>query len=398
MKKVVALLLTFLLIVGLAGCNPGGGSSSGDTSSGGSDSSGESSGGADSSDPITIGVIDAFTGERATNGEYVREACEMFLDHINSEGGVLGREVQIVYEDDQGKEATGANAYQKIVAENDLSGIVLGKYSSVVLAQESFISESQIPSVCSGSSVNIDSSSCDYLYSVRKSDAGQGVTIANICQELGMTKVAILHAPDALGTTMSPIVEENLAEMGIEVVSIQQYATSEKNFSSYITVIANSGCDGLVSIGQSQEQSLIMMAVQDAGLEIPCVGSSSVAQQITVDGAGAEAAEGWYAGTYWSSTTTEEPAASWIAEYEDRFGRVPDSTSALTYDSLYLLCWAMEECGSDDPEAINEQLQKMQDVQGIICTYTFTEGSRMLASTEFLVHIEDGVPVPQGSV
>lgn len=385
MKKVLAICLALVMTLSLVACG-----------SGKDDPSG-ASGNLDTKNPITIGVIDAFTGERATNGEYVKEACEMFLDHINSSGGVLGRKVEIVYEDDQGKEAVGANAYQKIVSENDLCATVSGKYSSVVLAQESFIAEEKLPAVCSGSSVKIDTSTCDYLYSVRKSDSSQGVTIGNICEKLGMKKVAILHAPDALGTTMTPIVQERLKELGIEVVSVQQFSTDEKNFSSYITKIAASGCDGLVALAQNQEQSLIMTAVKDAGLTVPCIGSSSAAQQMTIDAAG-DAANGWYSNTFWSATTDEEPAASWIKEYTERFKKAPESTSALTYDALKLICWAIEECGSDDPEAINQQLQKAKDVEGIISNYTFTKGSRMMSNNEFLVKVENGKPVPQGAI
>lgn len=157
-----------------------------------------------SDEPIVIGLLDAFSGDRAMNGEYTREGAEMFLEDINAAGGVLGRPVTIVYEDDQGAEASATNAYQKLVSENDVCATVLNKYSSVVLAMEPFVADEEIPAICSGSSVKLEASTNEWLLSTRRSDTGSGVSIALHCKSVGATKVAILHSPDALGTGITP--------------------------------------------------------------------------------------------------------------------------------------------------------------------------------------------------
>ena len=116
--------------------------------------------GLDYDNPIYIGVLDAFTGDRASNGEYSKEGADLAMEYINANGGVMGRAIELVYEDDQGAEAAATNAFQKITSEYDLAAICLNKYSSVVLAMEQFVADEGIPAICCGSSVKKRSTAC----------------------------------------------------------------------------------------------------------------------------------------------------------------------------------------------------------------------------------------------
>ena len=376
MKKALALLTVAIMMFSMVACG------SGNNGNGGNGGSGD---GGDSSDPIYIGVIDAFTGDKASNGEYSKEGADMAMNEINEAGGVMGRELVVVYEADQGTEAGGTNAFQKIVSENDLAAVCLNKYSSMVLAMEQFVAAEGIPAICCGSSVNIESSTTPNLFSTRKSDSGSGVTIANWCNELGMTKVAILHAPDALGTGMTPVIEAAFEELDIEAVSVQQFATEEKNFAPYVAKIIDSGCDGIIAIAQQQEAGLIMAAIDEAGIDVPCIGNSAYAQQGAIATSGG-ACGGWYSVSAFSPTATNEPTASWIADYQELYGRLPDMTSACMYDAVKLFCAAMEENQSTEWEDTIEWLKGLDGYEGVCSTYTYN-GTPMLSSSEYIVQI-----------
>ena len=344
--------------------------------------------GLDYDNPIYIGVLDAFTGDRASNGEYSKEGADLAMEYINANGGVLGLAIELVYEDDQGAEAAATNAFQKITSEYDLAAICLNKYSSVVLAMEQFVADEGIPAICCGSSVRLEASETYNLFSTRKSDTGSGVTIGNYCAELGMTKVAIIHAPDALGTGMTPVVKEVLEGHGIEVVSEQQFSADEKNFAPYIAKIVDSGCDGIIAFAQQQEAALIMSSIRDAGLDVPCIGNSAFAQQVAIENS-AGACEGWYSVSAFSPTAQEEPTKSWIDLYTETYGRKPDMTSACMYDAVMLFCQAMNETQSTDWDTINDYLHTIKNVQGIASTYSYN-GTPMLSTSEFVVQIVDG--------
>ena len=362
MKKLTSIVLVLSLVMCLfAGCSS---TKPAETTAAAAPAGTETAAAAEtlkSNEPIVIGLLDAFSGDRAMNGEYTREGAEMFLEDINAAGGVLGRPVTIVYEDDQGAEASATNAYQKLVSENDVCATVLNKYSSVVLAMEPFVADEEIPAICSGSSVKLEASTNEWLLSTRRSDTGSGVSIALHCKSVGATKVAILHSPDALGTGITPVIEQTLADNGIEVVSVQQFTNDEKNFAPYMAKIKDSGCDMLVAIAQTNEAALIMKTVKDAGLGIPCIGNSAFAQSSTLSNASNEASD----------------------------GRNPDMTSATTYDALSLICNAIETVGTDDPAAINEQLHKLDGFEGIASDYAY-QGTPMLAVSEYVIQIQNG--------
>lgn len=374
MKKLIALLLAMVMILSLAAC-----------------ASDDTNGDSTSEDPIKIGVLDAFTGDRASNGEYSKEGADLAMKHINENGGVMGRQIEIVYEDDQGNETVATNAFQKITSEHDLAAICLNKYSSVVLAMEQFVAEEGIPAIACGSSVKIEASTTPNLFSSRRSDSGSGVTIANYCKTLGMTKVAILHAPDALGTGMTPVIEAEFEKLGLEAVSVQQFSPDEKNFAPYIAKIIDSGCDGIIAIAQQNEAALIMVAIEEAGLDVPCIGNSAFAQQVAIQNSNG-ACNGWYSVTAFSPTATTEPTKSWIAEYEAEYGRKPDMTSACMYDAVMLFCKAMEETQSTEWEDIIGYIKTIENYDGVCSSYAYN-GTPMLSVAEFIVRIEDNASV-----
>lgn len=341
-------------------------------------------------EPILIGVSDAFSGDKASNGDYVREAVEMFKEHINADGGVLGRPVDIVYVDDQGSETVATNAFQKLVLENDVCGVVLSKYSSLVLAVEPFIAEEKIPAICSGSNSKVANSSNPYLFSTRRSDNDSGKTMVTFMKQLGAKRLAILYAPDALGKGMTGVIRESLAGTDIEIVSDQQFSEGEKQFATYVAKMKAADPDFIIICAQSTETGLIYKAIYDGGLgDIPKMGSSASAQATTIEQAGNAAVENLYSVTPFSPALMEEPTMSWVAEYRERYGHDPEMASVTAYDSLLLFCEAIRIAGSDDREAITTALKSLVNYEGIAASYSY-QGTPMLANSEVIIQIHDG--------
>ena len=371
MKRMLALLLSFLIVLSFAGCSK-----------------------PVPKEPVLIGLTDAFSGDRSGNGQFAREGAEMFLEDINGKGGVQGREVQIVYEDDQGSEVAAVSAYQKLVQENDkLCGVVTNRYSGVILAMEPYIAEAKLPTICSASTVKIENSKNEYLYSTRRSDYGTGLTMAAFIKQQGAKRIAILSAPDALGKGIGERVSSRLKETGIEVVFQKQYEKGETEFAGYAAEIKEANPDFIVCVAQTQEAGLIAKALYDAGLNsIPRIGNSAFIQSSVIGQAGTEATEGWYSPAAFPSTVNEEPLASWNKRYVEKYGHAPEMTSVTTYDALSLLCKAVELAESSEPEKVNEQLRKLSGFEGIAAVYGY-QGTPMLADSEFIVQIQKGQAV-----
>lgn len=374
MKKIAIVLLVLTVLVGSVFAN------------GGKETS-------DAAGPILIGVSDAFSGDKASNGDYVREGVEMFLEHINAQGGVLGRKVDVVYVDDQGLETVATNAFQKLVLENDVCGVVLGKYSSLTLAVEPFIAEEKIPAISSGSNSKVAASTNPYLFSTRRSDNDSGKTMVAFIKENGAKRIAMLYAPDALGKGMSAVVRAGLEGTGIEIVSDQQFSEGEKQFATYVAKMKAANPDFIVIAAQSSETGLIYKAIYDGGLgDVPKIGSSASAQATTIEQAGKVAVENLYSITPFSPALLEEPTKSWVEEYVSKYGHNPEMASVTAYDSLMLFCDAIKRAGSADREAITNALKSLDTYEGIAATYGY-QGTPMLAKSEVIIQIHDGQSV-----
>ena len=94
-------------------------------------------------EPITIGVITTLTGEKAMIGEYTQSSCELAIEEINAAGGILGRPVAVIYEDDQGTDAGAVNAFNKLASDSTIVGVIGSNSSTRNLAIESDVKKAE---------------------------------------------------------------------------------------------------------------------------------------------------------------------------------------------------------------------------------------------------------------
>jgi branched-chain amino acid transport system substrate-binding protein len=350
----------------------------------------------DQSDKIIIGCVTSLTGERAQNGVYTKEALDMLQEELAAEGGVLGKEVEFVFEDDQSTDQGGANAYQKLMSRGDVNATVVSLYSSIALALEPYVKQYEIPTFTGGSSVKFAEIGNPFMWQIRYNDLLAGSTMATAAIDtLGMTKPAIIHESDSFGQGLADASKAKLIELGIAEGDIKMltYNKGEKNFSPFTAQIKEAGCDGIIAVSQQIEASLIMMQVQAAGLNIPCIGSTSYCSEIAINNA-EDAAEGWYSVSDWSPTVETENGKAFVERYRAKYNKDPDLPSSTMYDSALVLIEAMKAGNSVEPKTINENLAKIDGFEGVAATYAPNE-DRICAKTQFLTKNVDGKPAIQ---
>ena len=143
MKKGVVALLAGMMI--LTGC---GGNANSSSDAAQTEAAGET---------IKLGIVTALSGERASVGEYTREAAELYAQQINDQGGINGQKVELVFEDEGTTEQSVINAMIKLYSRGDIAGVFSTTLSSNVIAASPTIEKYQTPTVVSGSSTNIKS-------------------------------------------------------------------------------------------------------------------------------------------------------------------------------------------------------------------------------------------------
>lgn len=342
---------------------------------------------------VTFGVVAPITGTNKMVGEYVVNGAELAAGEINASGGILGKELKLVFEDEVDNLQSSVNAMVKIMNYPDIAAFFGSTYSANCIAAAPNVLEKRITMFAGGSSANIPLENNPYIWQARMTDDQSGVLLAKAATEnLKMEKPAILYSTDSFGTGLKDQTVKALSSLGIQVSESSLYAfvIDEKNFSPIITQIQNSDADGLIAIGHQMPAAVICQQVDAAGLDIPLLGSSSWASAVCRENAG-DSANGWYAVADWTVEVTTPEGQAFALTYKDTYGADSDMPAVTAYDSIMLFKKACETAGTvTDTEAINNALKEIKDYKGAMSTYTYGD-NRCFSTSQFLTFNENGL-------
>jgi len=363
MKRLIAVLLTLVLVLSaLAAC---GGSKKAD-------------------ETIKFGAVLAMTGTNAAGHEYPIQAIKMAVKHINEAGGLLGKKVELILEDEMATQQESVTAVQKILARGDIKVLYHGQVSTNTIAVSPLIKEAKLPYFSSGSSANIFKEGNEWIWQARMTDDKTGLLFAKAAVEnLGMKKPALIHITDSFGQGLADVIVPALKAYGIEPAGVFSFAVDDIQVGPVVAMALASGCDGIINVGHDQPTSLVMKEVaSQGGTSLPRIGSSATTSFNTIDLAG-DAAEGWYSCADWSVTVKTDAAVKFTEDFKKEYGREPVFQAAVGYDSYMLFAQAIKAANSTENTKINEQLGKIKGYKGVLTTLTPNE-MRSFAESSYL--------------
>lgn len=374
MKKTLLILLVFAMLIGLlAGC-------------------GKAESGSD--DQIMIGCATSLTGEKALTGEYMKNALELVVKDLNENGGLLGKKVTILYEDDQGTDSGAVNAYNKL-ASSGVVAVIGNLYSTMNVAIASEVEKAKIPTIVTGSSVAIGELNNPYMFQARTNDNVAVEAIVKYAVEtMGYQKIAIIHDSDSYGQGALNAALNTLSSYDLEPTVITTYNTGDKDFTAHIAKIGDSDAEVILAFSLQTEAGLIMKQLAVVGNQLPIIGSTSYASAIAIDLAG-ESANGVYSVVDYVPTTPLEKGQEFATAYKEEYGIESDWSGASAYDSFCLFVEAISKAGSTESDAICEALENISGFECASNIFTFNE-KHVGGTMVLLVQIQDMQPVVLG--
>lgn len=396
MKKTIALLMAVLMVCSLAACKKT--TNDGDKTPTPTTAPNNNGGNNDNTDntnkdPIRIGVITSITGEKALVGEYCKNAINMAVDDINKAGGVLGRQVEVVYEDDLGTDVGAVNALNKLATDDKICAIVGPYYGTMILALDGEIKKAQIPVLSATSLATVGDFGNPWLFQARTHDGHIPKALVEYVVENIGNKVSIIYGTDASGIGQMEAAVQALKDLGLEPVSLDAYNTGDKDFTAQILHIQEANPDVIVAFGLQVEAGLIMKQLRDMGVTKPIAGLASYASKIAIDLA-KEASNGVLALTDYISDTPREEGRVFAQKYKERYNIDSDFTAAVDYDKFMLIIEAIKIANSTEREAIRDAMFKIQGYKGVANVYAFDEKG-VGGTSILLIEIQDGVAKPK---
>lgn len=326
-KKILALSLAACMAVPfMAGCQSGGSSASGDK--------------------IIIGGIGPLTGDAASYGISVKNGCQIAIDEINAAGGVNGKQLELLFEDDVCDEEKSISAYNKLMDSgiNVLVGAVTSGCSIAV--SEVSVSDNILQITPSGSAM--DCTKHPNAFRICFTDPLQGEIMAQYIADKGFKNPAIIY--DVASDYSKGIHDSFIAkaaEVGLTIAADESFTSGDVDFKTQLTKIKSSNADCLFLPIYYTEVGYISEQAPTVGVELPyfgCDGWDGVINQLNGNTANIEGATFL---TPFVATSTNEKVQSFVKAYEAKFNATPDQFAADGYDAIYAVKAAVEAANGD---------------------------------------------------
>lgn len=313
-------------------------------------------GDAEGTGPIKIGVGGAHSGDLASYGIPSVHAAELVAEKWNEAGGVLGRQLELIVEDDQCKPEIATNTAAKLLGENVVA--VMGHIcSGATKAALGIYVDSEIITISPSATNPPLTKSGDYpnFFRTIAPDDAQAVTETNfIVDELGLESVAILHDKGDYGKGFATFMREYLLEEGVEVVLFEGITPGALDYNAVVNKVANSDAEGLVWGGYHPEASKLVTQMRNKGMDMPFLSEDGVKDETFIAVAG-EFAEGVYATG--PVDTSDNPLYIEATEaHVDKYGEKPGAFFHNAYAATEALLNAIDKAGSTEYAAIKDAL------------------------------------------
>jgi branched-chain amino acid transport system substrate-binding protein len=370
-KSVFAGIMGIAVLAGCANDQSATGESSGSTASG----------------PIKIGVIVPLSGPAGPNGKDVLDAITVEADLVNSSGGVLGRQLEVIAKDDQSNPATGVSAANELAAEG--VSVVMGGWNSPVtlaiqpvLVRAGILNITTIPqnaSIIGGvdpGAVRLNAGNAVGAYT-----AGQFLT-----QTLKAKSVGMLLENDAYGNDAGDFLTKQLASNGATIAGSHLFAYSDTDFRVPLSQLASSSVDAVFSANAAESSGMPALAKQYAasGITAPHFAGLGTVSEKVVALAGGKAVDGLYSADIYFPDA--EPFSSYpdnkefISAYTAKSGgELPDKYRALGAEGVDIWAKAVAAVGSTDKDAVVPAIHGKTFRDTILGDVAFTDKGQMVS-------------------
>jgi len=309
---------------------------------------------------IKIGLYTAMTGSLAPYGQSTRSGMLMAIDEVNAVGGVQGKRLQLITEDNAGKPEQSVTVVQKLISSDNVLAILGEVASSNSLAAAPLCQKAKVPMITPISTSPEVTKKGDYIFRTCFIDPFQGTIGARFAaKQLKAKTVAILvDNKSDYSRGLARFFEQEFNKTG-KVVATFYYSAGDGDFRVQLTAIKAKKPDVLFIPGYYTEVSLIALQARQLGLKQPLLGGDAWDSPKLVE-IGKNAVQGAYFSTHYAPASKEKRVQDFVAAYKKKYnGTTPDSLAALGYDAAQMLVAAIKKSGSTTTS--ENSRQKLRD-------------------------------------
>ena len=330
---------------------------------------------------IKIGLMCPLTGSWASEGQDMKKIVELLAEEINSQGGLLGANVEIMVEDDGGDPRTAALAAQRLATRDIIA--VIGTYgSSVTEASQNIFDEFKIIQIANGSTaIRLTEKGLKYFFRTCPRDDEQGRVAVKTLEKMGFKRIALLHDNTTYSKGLADEAKALLEKKGLEIVFYDALTPGERDYSAILTKLKAANPEVVFFTGYYPEAGLLLRQKKEMNWNVPFIGGDATNNPDLVKIAGKDAAEGFY---FLSPPVPQDldskEAKEFLAAYAKKYGSTPGSVWAvLSGDGFLAIVEAIKGAKSTDVDRLADYLHnELKDMPGLTGKISFNaKGDRI---------------------
>ncbi len=316
-------------------------------------------------DEIKVGEFASLTGGNASFGQSSHSGTVLAIEEINAAGGVLGKKLKLITEDDQSTAGQPATIARKLISQDKIVALLGEVASSKSLEAAPICQQNKIPMISPASTNPKVTEVGDYIFRVCFIDPFQGTVMSKFALSKGWKNVAVLtDVKQDYCVGLAEFFTKHFTANGGKITKEQKYSTGDKDFKAQLTSLKTGKPDAIFVPGYYAEVSLIAKQAKLLGIKAPLLGGDGWVGDSLIKVAG-NALDGSFLSCHFSSDDKDEVVQGFVKKYQAKYGQVPDDMAALGYDSAVILAEAIKRAGTTDGEKLRDAIAKTKDHKGI---------------------------------
>ena len=343
-----------------------------------------------SGDKVRIGVFMSTTGTTANFGISSVNGIKMAADEINAAGGINGKQVELLVQDDRSDASEAATIVTKFVTQDQVNAVIGEVASSRSIAAAPIAQNAKIPMLTPSSTNPEVTKKGDFIFRSCFIDPYQGAAIAQFAAKtLGAKNAAIMvDRKNDYSTGLEKVISEVFTKFGGKIVATQSYQEGDQDFNAQLTSLKGSNPEVIFVPGYYNDVGLIAKQARDKGITVPLIGGDGWDSEQLYK-IGGTALNGSYFTNHYSPFDTAPNVVKFVNDYKKRYNSTPDALAATAYDAANIMFDAIKRSKSLSGPDIRDALQSTNAFPGVTGTVTFNQ-NRDAVKPIVMIEIKDG--------
>ena len=323
---------------------------------------------AHAADSVKIGFNVPLTGFAAADGNSARNGVELAIEQANADGGINGKQIELVVYDDQASPKEAVPIATKLIESDGVAVGISGSYSGATRAAAGVFQEAGVPYISAFAVHPEITKAGDFVFRTSFVGEVQGRAGAKLIgKSLGKKKVVVITLKNDFGKSLAAGFKEAASQFGIEIAAEYEYSIKDRQFGPIVSKVKADAPEAIYASGYFFTAGPLVSQLRAAGVDVPIIGQEGYDSQKFIEIAG-PASEGVIITTSLDRDSTVAETKDFISQFEKRAGFKVDMVAASGHTAAWVAITALRKADAADKKAVRDAIAatELQAATGLI--------------------------------